>query len=146
MVSTWPWSRWRPGHPVPVRLTVTIAERPPPAVEVAAYYVVSEALANIGKHAQATAAQVCVERQDSRLVVDVRDNGRGGAQAHTGSGLDRLRSAGGGAGRSALPVRPADGGESGACGAPVSLRVSIAEDSVLLREASPGSSPSPAWT
>ena len=95
--------------PVPVRLTVTIAERPPPAVEVAAYYVVSEALANIGKHAQATAAQVCVERQDSRLVVDVRDNGRGGAQAHTGSGLDRLglrvEALGG-----RLSVRPADGG------------------------------------
>jgi signal transduction histidine kinase len=95
--------------PVPVQLTVTIAERPPPAVEVAAYYVVSEALANIGKHAQASAAQVCVERQDSRLVVDVRDNGRGGAQAHTGSGLDRLglrvEALGG-----RLSVRPADGG------------------------------------
>jgi signal transduction histidine kinase len=95
--------------PVPVQLTVAIAERPPPAVEVAAYYVVSEALANVGKHAQATVAQVCVERQDSRLVVDVRDNGRGGARAHTGSGLDRLElrvEALGGR----LSVRPADGG------------------------------------
>ena len=106
---------------------------PPPAVEVAAYYVVSEALANIGKHAQATAAQVCVERQDSRLVVDVRDNGRGGAQAHTGSGLDRL-----GLRVEALGGRlsgPAGGRwrRPGTCGAPVSLRVSIAEDSVLLR-------------
>ena len=95
--------------PVPVQLTVAIPERPPPAVEVAAYYVVSEALANAGKHSQATAVQVCVERQDSRLVVDVRDNGRGGARAHPGSGLDRLglrvEALGG-----RLSVRPADGG------------------------------------
>ena len=95
--------------PVPVQLTVAIPDRPPPAVEVAAYYVVSEALANVGKHSQATAVQVCVERQDSWLVVDVRDNGQGGAQAHTGSGLDRLglrvEALGG-----RLSVRPADGG------------------------------------
>ena len=75
----------------------------------AAYYVVSEALANAGKHSQATAVQVCVERQDAWLVVDVRDNGRGGARAHTGSGLDRLalrvEALGG-----RLSVRPADGG------------------------------------
>jgi signal transduction histidine kinase len=76
--------------PVPVQLTVTMPERPPPAVEVAAYYVVSEALANVGKHSVATTAQVCVERQEPGLIVDVRDNGQGGAQAHTGSGLDRL--------------------------------------------------------
>jgi signal transduction histidine kinase len=94
---------------VPVQLTVATEERPAPAIEVAAYYVVSEALANIGKHSGATAALVCVERQGSRLVVDVRDNGRGGAQPHTGSGLDRLalrvEALGG-----RLAVRPADGG------------------------------------
>src|SRR4051812_13551404 len=55
--------------PVPVQLTVTIAERPPPAVEVAAYYVVSEALANVGKHSAATTAEVCVERHDPGLVI-----------------------------------------------------------------------------
>jgi signal transduction histidine kinase len=94
---------------VPVQLSVTIGDRPPPAVEVAAYYVVSEALANVGKHSEATSAAVCVERQGSRLVVDVRDNGRGGAQARTGSGLDRLavrvEALGG-----RLSVEPADGG------------------------------------
>ena len=95
--------------PVPVQLTVAIAERPPPAVEVAAYYVVSEALANVGKHSAATTAQVCVERHRPGLVIDVRDNGQGGAQAHPGSGLDRLglrvEALGG-----RLRVRPADGG------------------------------------
>jgi signal transduction histidine kinase len=95
--------------PVPVQLSVALTERPPPAVEVAAYYVISEALANVGKHADATLAWVCVERQGSQLVVDVRDNGRGGARPHTGSGLDRLgvrvEALGG-----RLAIRPADGG------------------------------------
>jgi signal transduction histidine kinase len=95
--------------PVPVQLSVAIPERPPPAVEVAAYYVISEALANVGKHADATLARVCVDRVGSLLVVDVRDDGRGGAQPHTGSGLDRLglrvEALGG-----RLSVRPADGG------------------------------------
>jgi signal transduction histidine kinase len=95
--------------PVPVQLTVAIAERPPPAVEVAAYYVVSEALANVGKHSAATTAQVCVERHHPGLVIDVRDNGQGGAHAHPGSGLDRLglrvEALGG-----RLRVRSADGG------------------------------------
>ena len=95
--------------PVPVQLSVSLTERPPPAVEVAAYYVISEALANVGKHADATLARVCVERVGPLLVVDVRDNGRGGAQPHTGSGLDRLgvrvEALGG-----RLAVRPADGG------------------------------------
>src|SRR6476659_4470479 len=95
--------------PVPVQLSVSLTKRPPPAVEVAAYYVISEALANVGKHAEATHAWVCVEHQGSQLVVDVRDNGRGGAKSHTGSGLDRLavrvEALGG-----RLAVRPADGG------------------------------------
>jgi signal transduction histidine kinase len=94
---------------VPTELTVAVAERPAAAVEVAAYYVVSEAVANIGKHSDATAAWVCVERRDGRLVVDVRDNGRGGALAAPGSGLDRLalrvQALGG-----RLTVNPAEGG------------------------------------
>ncbi|HEU4331955.1 MAG TPA: histidine kinase [Lapillicoccus sp.] len=75
---------------VPTELTVDVPERPAAAVEVAAYYVVNEAVANIGKHSGATAAWVCVERRDGRLVVDVRDNGRGDASASPGSGLDLL--------------------------------------------------------
>ena len=94
---------------VPTELTVSVTERPAAAVEVAAYYVVSEAVANIGKHSGATAAWVCVERRDGRLVVDVRDNGQGGALAAPGSGLDRLalrvQALGG-----RLTVGPAEGG------------------------------------
>ena len=52
--------------PVPVRLTVKIEGRLPEQVEIAAYYVVTESLANIAKHAQATAARVGVSRTDGR--------------------------------------------------------------------------------
>jgi signal transduction histidine kinase len=72
---------------VPVRLTVDLVERPPEAVEIAAYYVASEALANIGKHSAASAAEVRVERAGALLMVDVEDDGLGGAGLHAGSGL-----------------------------------------------------------
>ena len=84
---------------VPVQLRVDLDDRPPEAVEVAAYYVVSEALANIGKHSTATAAQVDVHRDGSRLSVEVSDNGAGGAELGHGSGLrglaDRVEALGG---------------------------------------------------
>jgi signal transduction histidine kinase len=62
----------------------------PHDVETAAYFVVSEALANVAKHADAASASVAVERLDGRLVVEVRDDGRGGAVARLGGGLEGL--------------------------------------------------------
>jgi signal transduction histidine kinase len=76
--------------PVPVELDVDVAERPPPTVESAAYYVVSEALTNIAKHADATSARVSIARRGDRLAIDVSDNGRGGADAARGTGLQGL--------------------------------------------------------
>jgi signal transduction histidine kinase len=76
--------------PVPVVLDAEGGERLPVAVEIAAYYVVSEALANVGKYAQATEATVAVRRTDGRLTVDVTDDGVGGAEAGHGSGLRGL--------------------------------------------------------
>jgi signal transduction histidine kinase len=64
-------------------------ERYPQEVESAAYFLVSEAIANVVKHAQATYAVVAVTRLNGRLVVEVRDNGRGGATS-SGSGLQGL--------------------------------------------------------
>jgi signal transduction histidine kinase len=85
--------------PVPVRLTVGIDGRLPEQVEVAAYYVVSESLTNIGKHAQATSATAAIERTNGHVVVEVVDNGVGGADTERGSGLrglaDRVESLGG---------------------------------------------------
>jgi len=69
-------------------------------VEIAAYYVVSEALTNTARHATATAATVTVTVTDGVLRVRVRDDGRGGADFAGGSGLvglrDRVEALGGG--------------------------------------------------
>jgi signal transduction histidine kinase len=73
--------------PVPVELELRTETRLPAPVEVAAYYVVSEALTNIAKHADASAAQVAVEARDGVLELSIRDDGRGGAEAGHGSGL-----------------------------------------------------------
>ena len=85
--------------PVPVRLTVALEGRLPEQVEVAAFYVVSESLANIGKHARASSASVDVTVQDSVVVVEVADDGVGGADSEHGSGLrglaDRVEALGG---------------------------------------------------
>jgi signal transduction histidine kinase len=85
--------------PIPVELDVQVAERPPAAVESAAYFVVSEALANVARHSRATRAQVGIVRSGDRLVVEVRDDGIGGAAPEGGTGLaglaDRVRSLGG---------------------------------------------------
>jgi signal transduction histidine kinase len=59
-------------------------------VEVAAYYLVSEALTNVFKHSDATSASVSVDRRGTELVVAVADNGAGGAHRVTGSRLRGL--------------------------------------------------------
>jgi hypothetical protein len=77
---------------VPVEVAAAApSERLPDQVEAAVYFVVSECLANIGKHAQATAATVLVTPQDGQLVVTVSDDGVGGAALEDGSGLQGLR-------------------------------------------------------
>jgi signal transduction histidine kinase len=76
---------------VPVTLDVDMAQRPPAPVESAAYFVVSEALTNVTRHAHATRAWVSIARAGDRLVVEVRDDGIGGADADAGSGLQGLR-------------------------------------------------------
>jgi signal transduction histidine kinase len=76
--------------PVPVRLTVDLPRRPPPVIEAVAYFVVSEALANIAKHAQASQAEVIVHRAGDRLHLIVSDDGVGGADPSRGTGLTGL--------------------------------------------------------
>jgi signal transduction histidine kinase len=77
--------------PVPVDLRVEVEARPPQSVEIAAYYVVCEALANTAKHAGACSAEVAVVAGEGILRVWVRDDGRGGADLSRGSGLLGLR-------------------------------------------------------
>ncbi len=84
---------------VPVRLQVEAEARFPERVEVAAYYVVTESLTNIVKHAKATRASVEVNRTGEGLVVEIIDDGIGGADSERGSGLrglaDRVEALGG---------------------------------------------------
>ncbi|MGW7692306.1 histidine kinase [Streptomyces asiaticus] len=76
--------------PLPTRLHVHVPERAAPTVEAVAYFVVSEALANIAKHARATRAEVTVVRTGDTLRVVVTDDGVGGADPARGSGLGGL--------------------------------------------------------
>jgi signal transduction histidine kinase len=76
--------------PVPVRLDADGNERLPGPVEIAAYFVVSEALTNVVKYAQATEATVAVRRDGERVTVEITDDGVGGADAAQGSGLRGL--------------------------------------------------------
>jgi signal transduction histidine kinase len=75
---------------VPVTLQVETGGRLPEPFEVAAFYLVSESLANVGKHAQASAAQVTVKRAHGQLVIEIVDDGIGGADTERGSGLRGL--------------------------------------------------------
>lgn len=76
--------------PLPVEVTVDLPDRPPAAVESIAYFIVAESLANIAKHARATRATVHVGRDARYVVVEVTDNGVGGAVAAHGGGLAGL--------------------------------------------------------
>jgi signal transduction histidine kinase len=76
--------------PLPVELEVEIQERLPEPLEVAAYYVVSESLANVAKHAEAETARVAVIRQNGELVLEIVDDGIGGADSERGTGLRGL--------------------------------------------------------
>ncbi|GLW10669.1 histidine kinase [Microtetraspora sp. NBRC 13810] len=76
--------------PFPVRLHVDVAERASPTIEAVAFFVVSETLTNVAKHANALSAEVDVRRDGDRLLLAVRDDGLGGADPALGSGLRGL--------------------------------------------------------
>ncbi|MBD9735384.1 sensor domain-containing protein, partial [Streptomyces sp. H28] len=75
---------------VPVKVTVDLAERPAAAIEGIAYFTVSELLQNVSKHSGARSASVDVWRTDDRLLVQVWDDGRGGASLERGTGMRGL--------------------------------------------------------
>jgi len=80
-------------------LDVSLAERPAEAIEIAVYYVVSEALANVAKHAQASEIAVGVASSGGKIRATIEDDGTGGAESSAGSGLigliDRVEALGG---------------------------------------------------
>jgi len=95
--------------PVPVRLDVQLDERPPEAVEVAAYFVVTESLANVAKHARATRASVAVGRAGDAVAVEITDGGVGGVDTE-GSGLRGLADRGEALGGALRVWSPSGGG------------------------------------
>ena len=95
---------------IPVELDITADTRLPEPIEVAAYYVASEALANATKHAQASRIEVSLAPRDGALLLSIRDDGIGGADPIRGSGLvgltDRVEALGGSI---RVESRPGDG-------------------------------------
>jgi PAS domain S-box-containing protein len=85
--------------PVPVALRVDLAERLPPSLEAAAYFIAAEALTNVAKYARASMASVSVGWEGEQLLVEIADDGVGGADPAGGSGLrglaDRVEAIGG---------------------------------------------------
>jgi signal transduction histidine kinase len=85
--------------PVATTVTAVPTGRFPPPIEATTYFVVSEALANVAKHAPAATAKIAIRQLAGQIVVEVSDDGPGGAQADAGSGLrglaDRVASVGG---------------------------------------------------
>jgi signal transduction histidine kinase len=75
---------------IPVTVRASLLRRPLPVVETAAYFVVAEGLTNAAKHAGGAAATVSLAEQGDRLVVEIRDEGPGGADPE-GAGLMGLR-------------------------------------------------------
>jgi PAS domain S-box-containing protein len=106
--------------PVPVEIVETPEERLPEPIEAAAYYLISEALTNVAKHAQASTVRVRVVQGDGEVIVEVADDGVGGADARAGSGIggltDRVEALGG---RLEL-TSPAGAGTTVRCEIPVS--------------------------
>ncbi|TCO51183.1 signal transduction histidine kinase [Kribbella antiqua] len=76
--------------PLPVMVQMELPTRLPPPIEAAAYFVVSEALANVAKHAQATTCEVSGRIEGERLIISIVDDGIGGAKAGAGTGLTGL--------------------------------------------------------
>jgi PAS domain S-box-containing protein len=95
--------------PAPVAVDVSLDARLPPHIEATAYYIVSEALANVAKHAAAEHARVSVRRDGDVLRCEISDNGRGGADVSAGTGIlglrDRAEAIGGTLSLSSAPGR-----------------------------------------
>jgi signal transduction histidine kinase len=109
---------------IPVDLDITADVRLEEPIEVAAYFVASEALANAVKHSEASRIDVSLDQRDGRLLLSVRDDGVGGADAGRGSGLvgltDRVEALGGSI---RISSRPGEGTQI-AVELPVELKLS----------------------
>jgi signal transduction histidine kinase len=120
---------------VPVEVVEAPDERLPDPVEAAAYFVVSECLANIGKHAEASAATVAVHADENHLTVTVADDGRGGATLDGGSGIQGLVDRVGALGGTLSIDSPPGAGTRVVASIP--LTAQVADDTAISRPARP---------
>ena len=111
--------RWPRGSRSPSTSRPT-AERLPEHIEATAYYIVSEALTNVAKHAAADRARVSVRRDGAVLRCEVSDDGRGGADTSGGTGILGLRDRAEAAGGTLSLVSPPGQGTIGAAQIPLS--------------------------
>jgi len=95
--------------PVPVRVRGSLERRPPASIEATAYFIVSEALTNVAKHAEANSAEVALAQTDGTLRVEISDDGRGGADPR-GAGLRGLADRAAAVDGSLTVVSPPGGG------------------------------------
>jgi signal transduction histidine kinase len=106
----------------PVTVACDLDERLPEAIELAAYFVASEALANVGKYAQASRATIRVFRTDASAVIEIADDGIGGADGARGSGLRGLEDRVAAVGGQLRVVSPVGGGTVLAAEMPCAVR------------------------
>jgi signal transduction histidine kinase len=118
---------------VPVEVTGVPPERLPDQVEAAAYFVVSECLANVGKHAQASSATVDVRPGGDGLTVEVRDDGTGGADAENGSGIQGLRDRVGALGGRLSVDSPPGGGTRVVATIPLAVPAEVDDTAIPVR-------------
>ena len=116
---------------IPVTVTAELDDRPLPVVETAAYFVVAESLTNVAKHAPGASAHVTLRQRDGRLLVQIADDGPGGADPR-GAGLTGLRHRAEALDGTLAVIGGPGIGHRDPRGAAV--RIVIAEDNALLRE------------
>jgi len=112
--------------PTPVTLEVDLDERLPVPIELAAYFVASEGLANIGKYAEASHATIRVSRAGDVVTIAIEDDGIGGADAGRGSGLRGLEDRVAAVGGRLRVVSPTGGGTVLAAELPCTARTATA--------------------
>jgi signal transduction histidine kinase len=109
---------------IPIDVDVTTDARFPEPIEVAVYFVASEALANVAKHAQASRIELSLGTHDGSLLLSIRDDGIGGADSEHGSGLVGLQDRVDALGGTILVASPRGGGTSLAVTLPLAAELS----------------------
>ena len=128
-------SRWRASPPARRSASRSTSSSPSarrPQLEVAAYYLIAEGLTNVAKYAEAESAKIAIMRENGSLIVELTDDGKGGADPDGRLRPARARRPRRGARRAPEDLEPAGGRNTTESGDP--MRVVLADDTMLLRE------------